>query len=127
MILTFNRDIFVKRIKNGMKKHSIRKDRYNRWKKGMTIHFWRGNPRNVKSKPYKFGVGIVYEIANIEIYPCKNIVKISFNKQSNQITSKEELNNLAINDGFDNWEEMKEFFNKDIKGKMIFWSGCRRV
>ncbi|GIV35420.1 MAG: hypothetical protein KatS3mg031_2955 [Chitinophagales bacterium] len=36
-----------------------------------------------------------------------------------------ELNNIAVNDGFENWEEMKEFFKKDFFGKVIFWDNCK--
>jgi len=122
MLLTFGRDSFVESIKNGTKKHTIREDKTNRWKKGMNIHFWRGNPRNVKSKPYQFGKGKCIHVAFIEIYPNVNIVKISHDGINYDTFNKiDALDDLANNDGFMDWEHMKEWFNTDFKGKMIFW------
>jgi len=122
MILTFSKDVFVERILNGTKKHTIRKDNTNRWKKGMKIHFWRGNPRNVKNNPYQFAEGLVVDIAQIQIFPNHNQVLISFDSDKYSVFStKEVLNDIARNDGFENWEEMKEWFNEDFIGKIIIW------
>ncbi len=38
MILGF-KEQFVEKIQNGIKKHTIRADKNNRWRDGMTIHF----------------------------------------------------------------------------------------
>ena len=39
--------------------------------------------------------------------------------------AKGELDAIAINDGFENWEEMKTFFTDVFVGKLIFWKNCR--
>ncbi|HOG36775.1 MAG TPA: ASCH domain-containing protein [Paludibacteraceae bacterium] len=126
MILTFSRDEFVEKIKNGTKTHTIREDKGNRWKVGKTIHFWRGNPRNVKNNPYQFGTGKVADYAFIEIYPKINEVIISYISDTNGVffmilNTPSELNILAESDGFEDWEDMKTFFREDFKGKLIFW------
>ena len=51
MLLTYSLDRFVPAILDGTKKHTIRADHHNRWRAGMPIQHWRGNPRNVKNKP----------------------------------------------------------------------------
>ncbi len=70
MILTFSKDRFVDDIKAGRKIHTIRTDAGNRWKPGMAIHFWRGNPRNVhaKEKPYCFREGECTGVEKITIW-----------------------------------------------------------
>lgn len=122
MILSFSRDSFVDAIKAGAKIHTIRRDEHNRWKPGMTIQFWRGNPRNVKNNPYQFGTGVVEKVLLIEIFPNKDMVRLSFDRNIfATITSAHKLNQLAVNDGFKDWEEMKEWFTEDLSGKLIIW------
>ena len=124
MILTFSRDLFVEKIKNRTKYHTIRQDKNNRWQPGKKIHFWRGNPRNVKLNPYGFGTGICRDVQSIEIYPAKNMVKIAAldDKENHVIyTDTEDLNALAVNDGFSDWQQMKAFFTEDFKGKLIYF------
>lgn len=57
MILSYSRDQFIPAIKEGIKIHTIRTDSKRRWKPGMKIQHWRGNPRNVKQNPYQFAEG----------------------------------------------------------------------
>jgi hypothetical protein len=123
MILTFSCDSFVESIINGTKQHTIRDDKTNRWKVGRKIHFWRGNPRNTrgKTKPYQFGTGEVSRIEEVKINPHLNYVVID----GVEFSAKGELNAIAINDGFENWEEMKTFFTDVFVGKLIFWKNCR--
>jgi len=116
MILTFSRQSFVEQILSGVKTHTIREDKTNRWKVGMKIHFWSGNPRNVKKHPYQFALGSVAEVLPIEIYPSQDKIKIR-----EIITEIKLLNFIAINDGFLNWEDMKKWFKSDFKGKLIIW------
>jgi hypothetical protein len=119
MILTFSKPEFEQLIKDEIKIHTIRKDAGNRWKVGMKIHFWMGNPRNVKRnpKPYSFATGTVYRIEPIEIYPDENCVVIG----GVEFTSFSALNHIAINDGFESWAKMKKFFSENFTGRLIFW------
>lgn len=122
MILSFSRDSFEGAVKARTKIHTIRRDEHNRWKPGMTIQFWRGNPRNVKNNPYQFGTGVVDRVADIGIFPKKDIVIILFSGVIFvKVNSRDELNRFAVNDGFKDWEEMKEWFTEDFSGKLIIW------
>ena len=177
MLLTFSKSEFRDRIRKGVKIHSIREDKYNRWKAGMNIHFWLGNPRNkrsvipkksgyyyviweegdipvkvyiwvndfglcwghdenddpesveldvinpenikyYKSLPYQFGVGICEFVLPIHIYPKENRFIIGDQGEFKEIGS---LNELAENDGFDSWEDMKKWFTNEFHGKIIYW------
>jgi hypothetical protein len=37
------------------------------------------------------------------------------------------IQNIAQNDGFESWQEMKQFFPKDFFGKLITWRECEWV
>ena len=52
MILSYSRTSFVPAIMQNLKKHTLRKT--ERWKAGMKIQHWLGNPRNTKSTPPPF-------------------------------------------------------------------------
>jgi len=123
MILTFSEDKFVDRIKSGVKVHTIREDKTDRWKVGRTIQFWRGNPRNVKNKPYQFGTGVCSEVHRIRIYPALDIVNVF--EDENYFTM--DLQKLATKDGFDSWEKMKEWFKEPFIGKIIYWEEFKTV
>jgi len=70
MLLTFTKPQFKDLIKQGIKQHTIREDKNNRWKVGNSIQFWLGNPRNVhaKNKPHQFGNGICSRVETIRMY-----------------------------------------------------------
>jgi len=135
MLLTFSKTEFRTLIKKGVKMHTIRDDKHNRWKVGTKIHFWLGNPRNTRSKnkPYQFGVGEVSRVETIRMdFACaedwqQDVVYIG---EDIKLKTDEELNALAVNDGFDNWFQMKRFFVNDggqYFGKIIFWKNFELV
>lgn len=68
MILTYSKDIFVPGIKDGLKIHTLREDPNKRWKPGMSIQHWRGNPRNVRQHPYKFADGECKAVEEVMIF-----------------------------------------------------------
>ena len=131
MLLTFTKPKFEGLIKENIKQHTIRADKNNRWKVGNSIQFWMGNPRNThaKTKPYQFGKGVCSRIETIfmsfqmSVDDFPDTVRIG----ETMLETKEELHALAINDGFDNWEQMRIFFENEngcFSGKMIFWEDC---
>ena len=64
----------------------------------------------------------------IEIFPNKDMVRISFDKNIfATITSANKLNQLARNDGFRDWEEMKEWFTEDFTGKLVIWKDFEAI
>lgn len=129
MLLTFSKTEFRTLITEGVKVHTIRDDKRDRWKVGNKIHFWLGNPRNTrgKNKPCQFGVGEVSRVETIRMnfthhqgFP-HDIVYIG---DDIILNTNEELSALAVNDGFENWVQMKQWFvNNDNQyiGKIIFW------
>lgn len=122
MILSFQ-ERFIEKIVNKTKIHTIRSDSKGRWKKDMNIHFWKGNPRNPTQNPYQFASGIVESVHTIFINPFLSSVEI-WNKEEmiRQIWKENELNQFAINDGFNNWNELIEFFPTTFEGKIITWN-----
>lgn len=110
---------FEQRIKDGVKVHTIRADRSNRWKVGMKIHFWLGNQRNTrgKIKPYQFGLGEVSDLQRIEIDSRHDRVII----EDYAYSTIDALNDIAVNDGFDSWQDMKLFFHNSFEGWLIIW------
>jgi len=119
MLLTFSKSVFVRRIELLIKIHTIREDKTNRWYKGRLIHFWAGNPRNVKNHPYQFKEG-----------KCKSTQKIEIKNKCIYIDNREKLLSdkvklLAIQDGFDSVNEFFEWFNKDFTGKIIHWTNFK--
>ena len=116
MILGFN-PRFPEKIKKGIKVHTIREDKHNRWKAGMKIHFATG----VRTKNYnQFMEGVCTGIQQIIIKPKQAFILID-----NHILDEEEIKILAKNDGFDNTEGFWKWFNKDFSGKIIHWTDCR--
>ena len=119
MILAFSKDQFIDKIKNGLKIHTIRTDKNDRWKRGRKIEFWHGFPRVKKSNSYQFGEGFCNRVELVSIFPQINRI---INHTTGIISQgKESLNQFAINDGFKDWAEMKGFFKEDFTGKIIYW------
>ena len=127
MILSFNKENIEKRnfkekILNGTKIHTIREDKHNRWKPGMSIQFYAMNPRNGGKK---FAEGVVTKIEFVEMSTYIEVVDrfLPDNGQfiHTNICLDFELNDFAKNDGFESWEEMKEFFPECFEGKIIYW------
>jgi len=131
MILSFSSDVFKERILNKTKIHTIRTDRSERWKRGQTIHFWRGNPRNTKSetKPHQFfecSCSSVQDTSmELDYESDKLIIRVD-----NRTLADSEVEQLAFNDGFDNTKQMSDWFfpepenENTFKGRLIHWTKC---
>jgi len=128
MILTFSKSNFVSRIALGIKKHTIREDKTDRWHRGRIIQFWFGSPRNPKNNPYQFREGICISTQKIEIeyqglkqngevYPAVKIDGKYIDYHTKVI--------LAITDGFDSVAELFKWFDKDFSGKLIHWTDIK--
>lgn len=143
MILTFSSEDFVRKILNGTKKHTIRKDEKGRWVAGKKIHFWLHNPRNISNNPMQFAEGECTEVSTIEIDFKNEYAKIITPLRSNNISTasvllvleledKEALGVLAYNDGFENWQEMRNWFTErylqgTFEGRIITWSPIFKI
>lgn len=117
MILTF-KEQFVEKIKSGQKVTTIRKA--GRWSEGDKIHFWKGNPRNVKQNPYSFGVGKVVKVETIALIIDKEWKESVLIKTDlfipekryyyHYFQNKKYFNEIANNEGFKDFLEMYNWF-----------------
>ena len=116
MLLTYSKDRFVDAIKSGTKIHTLREDPKKRWKPGMSIQHWRGNPRNTKSKPYQFLVGQCKGVQEIRIErtdPCaafmNGIALLIKDDSGGEWLMDHHLLRVVKNDGL-TMEEFREWF-----------------
>jgi hypothetical protein len=92
--------------------------------------FLEGNPRNVTQNPFYFGNGIVESVHTIFINPFLGRVEIwNKNEMIRLIEKENDLNQFAVNDGFENWNELIEFFTNTFEGKLITWYNleCKQI
>lgn len=129
MILTYSLDRFVSAIQSGTKIHTIRTDWARRWKPGMSIQHWRGNPRNVRANPYQFAAGTCISVQEIFMFQFKREYHpetFGFGVMvDNRHISKEEIEALAINDGLSVAEFKAWFFPPGVEeftGRIIHFT-----
>lgn len=141
MILSFKKKLpsgkptnFENKIKSGIKIHSIREDKHNRWRPGMKIQMAHG----VRTKNYR---------CFDDTKTCTGIQSIKINYYFNGITPEkmeiiidgdlfysqsgygsygsDNLELLARNDGFDSTSDFFSWFNADFEGKILHWTDFR--
>ena len=123
MVLGFKPQ-FKEPILKKKKKHTIRKDKNDRWKHGMKIHFATG----VRTRLYhQFYEGFCKSTQRINIIydnipPMGNVVNVLIDERP---ISWKELETLAINDGFEDVSEFLNWFNEDFEGKIIHWTDLK--
>jgi hypothetical protein len=115
-----------KRLANP-KIHSIREDKTDRWKKDMKIDFF----VNVRKKNMFRFAPVLHVIKVQQIfmtYYHSDVIEISVNGR--ELFGYHERLELALNDGFDNWEDFFNYFypiiqkssDKSFSGKIIHWT-----
>ena len=124
MLLTYSHSRFAPLIRAGIKIHTIREDKNNRWKPGREINHWMGNPRNVSKNPHPFGQernDVCISTQVIEIIPASKLVSID-----NRVLNRGEIEELAYNDGLENSRIFFKWFSADaFIGKIIHWTEKR--
>ena len=113
---------FRRKIEQGTKIHSIRKDWHNRWHTGRVIQMSNG----VRTKNYNCfrqepcsGVQIIsirwlYSPLSLREKCCVSI--------DGRILSLSEMKQLSANDGFDDIRDFFNWFDRDFDGKIIHWT-----
>jgi hypothetical protein len=111
------------------KLHTIREDKNNRWRVGMSIQYYI-NARQPNMHSFAPN-GIVKSIQEIEIkhwreeeyYP---VVEIEGKRHyAYEKEGYEAIEQLALNDGFDSVDDFLDYFNQDFKGKLIHWTDLK--
>lgn len=118
MVIAF-KERFVEPILQKKKKHTIREDSHNRWKIGMKMHFATG----VRTKNYnQFYEDSCKSIQQIEIIRTSDYLNDTYVKIDGQMLSTQEVQKLALNDGFDSILDFYLWFKDGFKGKIIHWT-----
>jgi len=128
---------FVKAKRNGnSKKHTIRKDKGNRWKAGNDIHFVINNRTK---KRFQFAPKI--QVVTVQIFEIKykvlkeeTVISIYIDKifkgKVILVNCKIKESSIAVdiiaaNDGFDSTNDFLEWFSDDFEGKIIHWTNLK--
>lgn len=131
---------FEQKIKEGIKKHTIRDDIHGRWKPGMKIHHAYG----VRTKNYDcFAEGVCTHIQIMEIREvkmgssddcyCFPLMSPKHHKNAvsgkifrviidGKVLSETMIDLLAKNDGFNTTEDFFLWFNGNLKRRIIHWT-----
>jgi len=111
------------------KPHTIRKDKHNRWKPGMDIHFfeWTGKP--YRSPQFKFSPVVkCISVQDIEIRWTDpdglRLYDPVIYIDGTWITRKQ-TEKLSKNDGFDSLYSFYAWFNQDFTGRIIHWTSLK--
>lgn len=113
--------------------HTIREDKNDRWQPGTKIDFF----INCRQKDmFRFAPVLpVVSIQEIEIKWISLTIPLGERRPWVRIDGKniftiehfitDEMNQLALNDGFDTIEDFFAYFNEDFKGKIIHWTDLK--
>lgn len=102
--------------------HTIREDKKDRWKPGILIDFF----INCRQKNmFRFAPRIpVVSVQKFQIIQINSSVTAEVFINNICLTSSE-VQELALNDGFDTVEAFFEYFNEDYVGKIIHWTNFK--
>lgn len=112
-----------KKGKSTPKLHTIRADKANRWKAGNKIHFVINN--RTKNRMQFAPVVECKSVQGIHIDPELRVILFDhyvFGLQSFRSIGNDDIERLAINDGFESVEDFWAYFDKPFEGKIIHWT-----
>ena len=112
------------------KLHTIREDKNDRWKPGVMIDFFI-NARQKNMFRFAPRIPVVSTQRILMSYAYGNIIEISINGREINDFKVKEL--IAINDGFDSWDDFVDYFIPIIEksedgfftGKIIHWTDLK--
>ena len=122
--------IFDMTIDIKSKLHTIREDKNDRWKPGTKIDFF----INCRQKNmFRFAPVLpVVSVQKVEIvyYHNRETLTLDLPQKRGVIVDdkplmRSEIEQLALNDGFDTIENFFAYFNEDFTGKIIHWTVLR--
>lgn len=123
---------FKEKILAGTKIHTIREDRSNRWHQGLTMQhcYYKGgmSPDFFFESEYKWQQPIMIfwkeGVKEENGYHFRSGL-VPTVMISGTIASKETIEQLARNDGFDSGLMFLKYFNKDFSGKILHWTNLK--
>ena len=130
MILAFKPQ-FRDKILNGEKIHTIRQDKNEHWQPGKLIQFCTGvrtkQHNQFYCEPCKAVQYVSIFVKQKKIFVTNQLVLALGVIDSDVCLTPEKMNDLAVNDGFNNINEFFEFFENNYKtevfiGKIIHWT-----
>lgn len=118
------------------KLHTIREDKHNRWKAGMSIqmvyrgphysiadHFNKGIPELETCRSWqKIKLWVTGELGEWQNGQREQIIKVHAIVDGKRIDN---TNQLVTNDGFDNIIQFANWFKKPFEGKILHWTDLR--
>ena len=112
------------------KLHTIREDKTDRWKPGVMIDFFI-NTRQPNMFRFAPRIPVVSVQRILMSYAYSNIIHITINGR--RINDWQEKEKIAINDGFENWDDFVDYFIPIIEksedgfftGKIIHWTNLK--
>lgn len=126
----------IARMKIKSKIHSIRKDKNDKWKPGIKIHFFINSRR-----PNMFRFAPVISVVStqkieikhsgghintIDIYIDDECYVQNYGTEYNMSNQREmAMLKIANNDGFDTIEDFISYFKEDFSGKIIHWTNLK--
>ena len=132
---------FEQKIKEGIKKHTVREDIHGRWKPGMMIQHAHG-VRTSNYRCFAEGQCMSVQILEIKVVDWRSVVQNPLEiKAIESISEKDlkvfqlfvdgrllngaEINDFARNDGFDSTEDFFRWFNEPCTKKIIHFTEFR--
>lgn len=113
-------DRFVQRVKSGEKRHTIRGQRKQPIKPGdgLSLRHWSG-------KPYRSKQCVIHDVTCSEVWPIE-ISETGRVDMGDMILNHDEREMLAVQDGFKNFAEMKQWHlnahGLPFTGVLIEWT-----
>lgn len=103
------------------KRHSIRVDQANRWQVGKMIHFVINNRR-----PGRLHFAPLVSVTGVQTIVIENMFLDRRVYVDGRMLEASEIDELAINDGFDNSTDFFAYFGMDdFTGKLIHWTDLK--
>lgn len=124
MLLTYSHERFPLLITNGVKIHTIREDKHQRWKPGMKIHHWMYNPRHTFRNPYPFlqdRGDVLVSKQKIDVEPLIKMIRID----GDHFLNDQQMDELAFNDGLENTRVLFTWFKESFSGWILHWTDKR--
>lgn len=133
---------FEQKIKEGIKKHTLRDDIHGRWKPGMMIQhaygvrtsnyrcFAKGHCMStqileIKWVHWRIAVTNSHEIKQFESIPNQERLIVFILYVDGRQLNGSEINDIARNDGFDSTEDFFRWFNEPCTKKIIHFTDLR--